>query len=141
MAEFAPLINGISYSGASVRVTISGVALPGLKAIDFKKKSNKKNVMGSGRNVNSRSYTGFEYEGKLTLLQNDLTALENASPNFDPTQLPPFDLIVSYMEGNIVKSYTLVAIDFTEWGNSTKTDDDESVSDLPFIFADLKRTR
>ena len=141
MADFAPLINGIAYSGASVRVTISGVSLPGLKGIDFKMKSNKKNIMAAGRNVNSRSYGGFEFEGKLMVTQNDLTAIENASPDFDPTKLPPFDIIVSYMEGTAVKSYTLVAVDFTEWGNATKTDDDESVSELPFIYADQKRTR
>ena len=77
----------------------------------------------------------------LTLGEVRLTAIENASPNFDPTTLPPFDIIVSYMEGTAVKSYTLVGVDFTEWGNATKTDDDESVSELPFIYADQRRTR
>lgn len=141
MADFAPLINGVAYSGASVRVTISGVSLPGLKGIDFKKKSNKRNIMAAGRNVNARSYGSFEFEGKLMVTQNDLTALENASPDLDPTKLPPFDIIVSYMEGTTVKSYTLNSVDFTEWGNSTKTDDDESTSELPFIYAEQKRTR
>ena len=117
------------------------MSLPGLKGIDFKKKSNKKNVMAAGRNVNARSYNGYEFEGKLSVTQNDLTAIENASPDLDPTKLPPFDIIVSYMEGTAVKSYTLVGVDFTEWGNATKTDDDESTSELPFIFADQKRTR
>ena len=141
MAEFAPLINGVQLTGASVRVNILGVSLSGLKGIEFKKTSAKENVMAAGRNVNSRIYKGNAYEGKLTLLFSDLTALEDASPDNDPTKLPPFDIIVTYREGTQIKSYTLVSCDITEWSNSVKTDDGALSTELPFIYADQKRTR
>jgi hypothetical protein len=141
MSQFAPLINGVQYSGASVRVNILGVSLAGIKSIDFKMTREVNNIHGTGSNVNSRSFGKKNYAGKVAFLMADLTALENASPDNDPTQLPPFSVIVTYMEGVNIKSYTLLACQFTEWGVSTKTDDKEIAVEMPFVYADQKRTR
>ncbi len=132
--SFAPLINGTQYSGTSVRVNILGVSIAGLKSVRYKRSQEKSNIYGAGVNVNSRSYGKKQAEGSITILLNDYFALERAAPSNDITNIPPFDIIVSWVESSNVVVHTLHNVEFTEIEVNAKTEDTEIPIELPIIM-------
>ena len=136
--EFTPLINGSQYSGASVRVNILGVSISGLKAIRYKEMQEKTNVFGAGRLVNSRSFGKETAEGSVTLLMNDLVALQKAAPEGKIYKIAAFDIIVSWIEGTSVVVHTLQNCEFMEVEINGKTDDKEIAIELPLIMTGVK---
>lgn len=138
---FQILANGVTYSGSSIVINIGNVSLPSLKAVKFKKKADKNNNYGAGQDVIDRTYGKNEYEASITVKIADLQSIENASPDSDPTQLPPFDIIVGFVQGTKAAAYTLYDCEFTEWGVDAKTDDKEIIVELPLIISHFKRTR
>ena len=139
--DFQVDIGGTSFSGTSVRVNISGVSLPGLRKVMWKKKPNKNNVYAAGRNVHSRSYGKKEYEASITVLMSDYLALENSVDSRDVTDIPPFEVIVSFIENNKVASYTLKNCEFNESGISVGSEDKDIPVELPMILSNVVRTR
>jgi hypothetical protein len=138
---FHILANGVTYSGSSIVINIGGVSLPSLKAVKFRKKANKNNNHGAGQEVIDRTYGKNEYEASITVKIADLGAIENASPDFDPTNLPPFDIVIGFIQGTKAAAYTLYDCEFTEWGIDAKTDDKEIMVEMPLIISHFKRTR
>jgi hypothetical protein len=138
---FQILANGVTFSGSSIVINIGGVSLPSLKAVKFKKKVEKNNNYGAGAEVVDRTYGKSEYEASITCKIADLQSIENASPELDPTNLPPFDIVVGFVQGNKAAAYTLYNCEFTEWGIDAKTDDKEIVTEMPMIISHFKRTR
>ncbi len=92
-----PLINGILCSWADIKVTIAGVLLTGITAIDYEDKQVVENVYGAGRHPVGRGYGRITPSGKLTLLREEVIPLQLKAPKGRLQDLPQFDIIVSYI--------------------------------------------
>lgn len=91
-----PLINGINYSWASVRLVLFGVPVTGITKIEYKVKQAKTNNYGVGTEPVSRGYGNKEYEGSIELYLDEWKAIQLASPNGNPTDIAPFSIQVVF---------------------------------------------
>lgn len=91
-----PLVNGINYSWANVKLVLFGVPVVGITKIEYKSKQKKDNNYGMGAVAVSRGYGNKEYEAKITLYRDEWNAIIAAAPNRDPNDVEPFDIQVSF---------------------------------------------
>jgi hypothetical protein len=107
-----PTVNGYRYSWASIVATIaSGTVtqqLVGLKAISYSNSVARSEVRGEGRQRLGFTAGNVGSDCSFTILKeewfNFIFALDQLGPYLDQ----PFDLAVSYSEGAIVKTDTIV---------------------------------
>lgn len=97
LADNPPLINGQAYSYADIIVTIFGVPLAGITAIDYKQTQEITENFGAGRFPVSRGLGPISAEGKITIDRAEFNAILNASPNKSVFDVPEFDITVSYV--------------------------------------------
>ncbi len=99
-----PLVNGILCSWADIVVTIAGVPLTGISSIDYEDKQVVENVYGAGRHPVGRGYGRITPSAKITLLREEVVALQMKAPNGRLQDLGKFDIIVSYipMDGSAI---------------------------------------
>lgn len=92
-----PLINGIAYSWASIRLEILGAPLVGVTSIAYGEKDSKENNYGIGRFVVSRGYGNVEPNASISLYKDSLEALQKIAPNGRIQDIPAFDVTVAYI--------------------------------------------
>lgn len=98
-----PLVNGMICSWADVTVLIGGVPFTGILGVEYGDEQEIVNKYGAGRHPVGRAKGKITPSGKLILYQEEVQALSAQSPNGRIQDLPPFDIIVSYLpEGGIV---------------------------------------
>lgn len=99
-----PLINGHEYCWADIVVNIYGTPITGITGIDYLDDQEVVDVYGAGRYPVSRSKGRITCTGKLSLLASEVNAITKKTPNGRLQDLPPFDIIVSYIpdDGGVV---------------------------------------
>lgn len=114
-----PLINGMLYSWADIVVTIGGVPLTGITAIEYGDSQEVTNKYGAGRHPVGRAKGRITSEAKITLYQEEVEALQAQAPNGRIQDLAPFDITVTYLpDSGIVKTDKIRNVQFS--GNSRK---------------------
>lgn len=114
-----PLINGMLYSWADIVVTIGGVPLTGITAIEYGDSQEVTNKYGAGRHPVGRAKGRITPEAKITLYQEEVEALQAQAPNGRIQDLAPFDITVTYLpDSGIVKTDKIRNVQFS--GNSRK---------------------
>jgi hypothetical protein len=135
-----PLINGINYSWANIRVILFGVPVVGILKIDYKRKQKKENNYGFGSEPVSRGYGNKEYDGSIELYTDEWQRIVNASPNHDPMAIAPFDIQVSFSgSGVATTSHTLKSCEFTEDPFEAKQGDTKLTVNIPLIIAAIQK--
>ena len=136
MAQIPTLINGIEYGWSSIRVTINGTVLAGIRGISYTKTREKENVYGAGNEPVSRGLGNTTYEGSITLLKSELEALKNSSPNRSIVDIAPFTITVSFVpDGAQPVTQLLKYVEFTEEVMDGSQGDMSFELELPFIYA------
>ena len=109
-----PLINGTSYSWAQIVVNINGTPLIGITSISYTTTQEKTNNYGMGNRPTSRGRGRKETEASFTLRLAELEALRNSVGNRDILDIPPFDVVVSWLpeDTTIPVSHTLKNAEF-----------------------------
>lgn len=95
-----PLINGVLHSWGEIVVTIAGVPVTGITAIEYGDKQEVVNHYGAGRHAVGRSKGRITPSAKITLYQEEVEALLLKSSNGRLQDLEMFDIIVSYIPEN-----------------------------------------
>lgn len=90
------LINGINYSAANVTVIIFGNAQSGVTSINYKAMQTKENNYGLGKEPVSRGYGQKTYEASIEMYVDTWKSFVAASPNNDPTAIPPSQIQVIF---------------------------------------------
>ena len=135
-----PLINGINYSWANIKVIIFGVPVVGITKIDYKIKQKKENNYGAGYEPVSRGYGNKEYEGSIEIYQDELKRIIASAPNRDALAIPPFDIQVLFETGGAqVTIDTLKMCEFTEEGLSASQGDTKLLVSLPLVIGQITR--
>jgi len=95
------LINGVIHSWSSISIVVMGRTLVGVTGIKYGHKRSKENVWGAGDVPIARSYGNKEPEPvTLELMQFEIIMIQQAAAGMDITDIPPFDIIVSYAGRN-----------------------------------------
>lgn len=90
-------INGKSYAWAEVEVSVMGVILTELSAIEYK--DERKTVLnyGAGSEPISYGYGPKTCSGGITLKMSAVESMQKVAPQGDITLLPPFSIVVSFV--------------------------------------------
>jgi hypothetical protein len=103
MAQSLPaLINGKSYEWADILINILGSTFAGVTAIEYEDSQEMENVMGAGNRPVSRVYKNFVPTAKVTLLMEELEAIQAVAPNGVIQQIPEFDITVAYVDAALI---------------------------------------
>ena len=96
MASIA-LVNGVAHSWVDIACVILGVPVMGITAIKYEEKQEKTDNYGAGKRPVSRGYGKIEATASLTLLSEEVLAIEKAVPTGNIMDIPPFDIVVAYI--------------------------------------------
>jgi len=100
-----PLINGMLYSWADIVITISGVPVTGVTAVEYGDTQDVVNKYGAGRHPVGRAKGRITPSAKITLYQEELQAIQSQAPNGRIQDIAPFDVTVTYLpDSGIVKT-------------------------------------
>jgi len=109
-----PLINGKSYEWADIILNLLGVPIAGITAIMYGEKQDMKNIPGAGNRVVSRGYGNIEANAKITLLMEEVEAIQLVAPKGNIMAIPEFNITVVYLDPLLVtKVHTLRNVRFT----------------------------
>ena len=136
-----PLINGIAYSWANIKVNLFGVPVIGITEIDYDRKMKKDNNYGYGQDPISRGYGNIENGGSITIYWDEWRKIIQAAPTFDPLFIKPFDIQVLFGSSSLnFKQDTLRSCEFLEDPFSVKQGDSKIILKLPLIIGLIEHT-
>lgn len=134
--------NSSEYTYCDLEVVLLGRPVIGLRGIEYGSKKAKEVLFGAGRKGRGIQHGKREYEGTLTVLQSELTALDRAAKEAgreDCLDLD-FDIIVTYISpGGVVSVDRVVGASITEAKKGLKEGDMNMEIALPFIALDVKK--
>jgi len=135
-----PLINGVNYDWNSIVLSLFGVPVTGIVAIEYKRKQNKTNNYGAGKAPVSRGYGREEYEGSIELYLDVWKQIIAAAPNHNPLEIPWFSIPVIYgtSAANATKD-VLNGVEFLEDPFSGKEGDTKLTVKIPLIIGGISR--
>jgi hypothetical protein len=136
-----PLINGINYSWANVKVILFGVPVVGITKIEYKIKQKKENQYGAGYEPVSRGYGNKEYEGSIEIYTDELKNIIASAPNRDLMSIPPFNIQVVFEDatGGFLTQDDLLFCEFTEEGLEASQSDTKLLVSLPLVIGKITR--
>lgn len=136
-----PLINGVNYSWANVKLILFGVPVVGITKISYKTKQKKENQYGAGYEPVSRGYGNKEYEGSIEIYTDELKNIIAAAPNRDLMAIPPFNIDVVFEDANngFLTQDKLQMCEFTEEGLDASQGDTKLLVSLPLVIGKIVR--
>lgn len=136
------MYNSKEYTYCDIIVYLLGRPIVGLRGIEYKSKKNKEALFGAGRKARSIQHGKREYEGTITILQSELTALDRAAweaGHEDCLDLD-FDIVVTYLSNSgIVTTDRILQASITEAPKGMKEGDMSMEVALPFICLDIEK--
>lgn len=94
-----PLINGVQYSWASIKINMLGRTVTGITAVTYGQDREKIDNFGAGDQPDHRGYGPRKAKADITLYQYEVDAIIAAARNQgiqDILDIPPFDIVVVY---------------------------------------------
>ena len=136
-----PLINGINYNWANIKLVLFGVPVIGITKIDYKLKQKKENQYGMGYEPISRGYGNKEYDGSIEIYQDELKRIIASAPLRDLMAIPPFTIHVVFesADGGFITEDTLLMCEFTEEGLAASQGETSLKVTLPLIIGKIIR--
>jgi hypothetical protein len=136
-----PLINGINYHWATIKVVLFGIPVVGITKIEYKIKQKKENQYGAGYEPISRGYGNKEYEGSIEIYTEELKRIINSAPNRDILSIPPFQITVLFENelGVLIGQDQLLMCEFMEEGLSASQGDTKILTSLPLVIGQIRR--
>lgn len=132
MNEIVPLINGVAYSWADIKVVINGIQIMGITAIEYSDKQEIANHYGAGRYPVSRGKGRITCEAKISIEMKEVLAAQGSNSRLQ--DIAPFDVQVSYLpEGGKVVHDVIRNCQFTENSRKWKEGDTNQVVELPLM--------
>ena len=126
------------YRWADVQIVMLGRILTRVRGVKFSVKREKEYLMARGEDPHAIQYGNKTPEGELTLLQSEVEALKLLlSPEEDLTDLPPFDITVSFVRNSApgkIATYMLKGVEFTEDNRELKQGDKFMEITLPIMY-------
>lgn len=136
------MINGVEHSWASIMLTIAGVPVVGVTAIEYGDEQEMENIYGVGVEPVARGYGNIKAEGNITLLRSAIEGLRAASPTGRLQDIAPFPIIVSWIpvNGQKMKNDVLKNCQFMEDKVAMKQGDTKNEQTLNLIISHILRS-
>lgn len=97
-----PLINGKSYDWADITVNILGLPVVGITGVEYAENQTIENVYGAGKYPVSRGFGKVEPTAKITMLMEEVEALQAAVTTGRLQDIPEFDILITYVDVQLV---------------------------------------
>ena len=134
-----PLINGIANSWNNITCIISGVPIIGITNIEWNYKQAKDLNYGAGAYPVSRGYGKKEYSGSIEIYYETLKAIEQIAPLKDITNIPSFDIVVTFAGGGIIPNVVVLkSCEFMEMPFAVSQGDTKISIKIPLSVAYVK---
>ena len=133
-------INNKEHAWGDITVVVFGRPLIGITGIEYKAKKAKEVKHGRGRNPKSIQHGKREYEGTLTIMQSELTALNQAAraKGYKDILDVDFDIIVTYEAGLVVTVDKVCCASISDLPSGMKEGDAQAEISLPFVALDVE---
>lgn len=133
------LINGINYSGSNVSVNPFGTPLVGITSISWSEEQVKEENWGLGPEPVSRGYGLRKYTASMEVYYDELVAFIAAAPNKSLTQIPPFDIPVTFTgTGVLANKVVLKSCEFKGMPVDVKSGDTKIIVKLDLACAGVQ---
>lgn len=129
------MFNSREYEFADLTVVMAGRDITGIRSIKYGSKQEKEAIYAKGNKPHSIQKGNKSYEPSIGLLQSELEAIIQASPNRDPLDIS-FDIIVVYgnpSKGDPIVTDVIKGCELTEIPKSLKQGDKFMEIELPAI--------
>lgn len=127
------------YEWADITVVLAGRDVVGLRSIKYSEKKEKEALYGKGNKPISIQSGNVSYEGEVGLTESEYETLRLAMGGSILHR--SIFIIVSYgnpSKGDVMKTDTLVGVQFTEDSVDRKQGDKFMEKSLPILFLDKK---
>ena len=123
--DLTPLVNGRAHDWASITIQYANVMVAGITAINYGETRDKNDNYGLGSRPVSRGYGQVKATASITILAEEVAALERIALNGDITLLPPTDVIVLFIPigSTQVKKHVLHNFEFKANSRDAKAGD------------------
>ncbi|MCT4638190.1 MAG: hypothetical protein N4A72_10830 [Bacteroidales bacterium] len=139
MAEF----NSRQYQFSDIQVVIKGRTITGLRGIKYKVSQDKEVVYGAGNKGQFIQRGNISYDGEISLLQNELLALERYAreEGFEGLHDLQLNIVVAYAPetGLPLTTDVIRGVEFTSVDTGMSQGDKMMEVTLPFIALDIKK--
>lgn len=133
-----PLINGVLYSWASIKFVVGTVPVTGITAIKYDEKQNIVDEHGAGAYAVGRGMGNIDFNASITLLMEEIEALQKASLTGRLQDLGWFDIIVAFIAvGTVVTTHTLKNCQFKVNGRDAKQGDTKLEKELELAIGNI----
>lgn len=95
------LINGKSNEWADIVCNVLGVQLTSIQNLEYSDMQEMTNIYGAGNRPVSRAYGNFTPAAKMTILMEEVEALQAVAPNGVLQRIPEFDITVYYFDPSL----------------------------------------
>lgn len=134
--------NNKEFSWSNVQAVAVGRNLTKIRGVKYGAKKEKEAVYARGENPHGIQSGNKAYEGEIKLLQSEAETLSALlSPEQDLTDLPPFDLVVSYVPKGALAPLTHICrgVEITEDMREMSQGDKFQEITLPVLFLGITK--
>jgi hypothetical protein len=135
----APLINGKTYEHADIVMNIFGTPFRSIQAINYEYGQDMQNIYGSGNGVIGRGYGNMQPKADITMLMDEVEAIQAIAPGGVLQRIPEFDITVFYVDAAVVpRTHTIKNCRFTKNSRSVKQGDTSIAVQLDLIISHVE---
>jgi|WetSurMetagenome_2_1015567.scaffolds.fasta_scaffold02807_12 hypothetical protein len=135
------MFNSKEYEWNNVEVVMLGKVVTGIRGVTYKESQEKEPVYGRGNKPRAIQAGNKTYEGKISLLQSELEALQDAAGvGASILDISSFDVTVAYVPktGGAVVVDIIKNVEFTEVEKGMKQGDKFMEIELPIVALDIE---
>ena len=128
------------FAWADVQVSMMGKLVTKIRSVKYKSSQEKEALYAAGNKPVAVQPGNKSYSGSISLLQSEFIALQNAAgTTYDVTDLPPFDITVSYLIAGAKTPHIkqIKMCEFTDAEEGMSQNDKFMTIELPFIALDV----
>jgi len=130
------LINGKSYEWADIVINILGVPFSGVTSIQYEDAQEMENIMGAGNRPVSRAYGNFKPTAKVTLLMEEVEAIQAVAPAGVLQRIPEFDISVTFVDSALVtRVHTIKNCRFTKNSRNVNQGDTSIAVEMDLVIS------
>lgn len=131
--------NTEEYAWSDIKVMMLGKIIPGLRSVKYGTKQEKEAIYGTGNKPVAMGRGNKSYTCEVKLLQSELEAII-ASGGGDPTNIPPFDIVIAYVpvSGLPMKTDVIKHCEFTDVEKASNQGDKFHEITMPVACLDIK---
>ena len=131
------VFNSREYDWSKLSIIVGGKVITGARAVSYKESQEKEAIYGKGNRPVAIQRGNVSYDGSLTVLQSEYNAMKDAAGG-SVLDLST-NIVVTYgNKGDVIRTDTLVGVEFTEAGIEFGQGDKHAEIELPFLFLEIR---